>query len=80
MLFGCVIQNHILMRAFVALILWCLLLVACWPLALLALIFFPLIWLVTLPFRLVGITLEWLFKLVGAILLFPFSVLKSVRS
>jgi hypothetical protein len=50
---------------------WCILFVLCWPLALLALVLFPLVWLLALPFRLVGITLEALLALVGAILLLP---------
>lgn len=67
------------MRLFVGLLLWCILFVLCWPLALLFLVFFPLLWLILLPFRIVGITLEWVFKLIGALLLFPFSVLRSVK-
>jgi len=50
---------------------WCILLVLSWPLALLALILFPLVWLVMLPFRLVGITFEALLALVRAILFLP---------
>jgi hypothetical protein len=50
---------------------WCILLVLSWPVALLALILFPLVWLLTLPFRLVGITFEALFALVRALLLLP---------
>lgn len=65
------------MKTFIALILWCILLVLCWPLALLMLILFPLIWLILLPFRIVGLTLDVLFNLVKAILLFPFRVLKT---
>lgn len=60
-------------------LLWCLLLVICWPLALLALILYPLVWLVTLPFRLVGIAVEGVFSLLKGILLFP-SRLLGVRS
>jgi hypothetical protein len=52
-------------------LLWCLLLVVCWPLALLALVLYPLVWLVTLPFRLVGIAVEGAFSLVKAILFLP---------
>ncbi|NBP68898.1 MAG: hypothetical protein EBR30_02200 [Cytophagia bacterium] len=62
------------MQVFLSFVLWCILLVLCWPLALLLLLFFPLIWLITLPFRIVGFTFEWLFKLIGAILLLPFSL------
>lgn len=66
------------MRTFLALILWCFLFVVCWPLALVVLFLFPLVWLILLPFRIVGLTLEVVFKLIGAILLFPFRVLKAL--
>jgi hypothetical protein len=66
------------MRTFLAVILWCLLFVVCWPLALIVLFLFPLIWLILLPFRIVGLTLELVFKCVGAILLFPFRILKAL--
>jgi hypothetical protein len=50
---------------------WLILLVLCWPLALLALVLWPLIWLLSLPFRLVGITFEALFALLRAVLFLP---------
>ena len=50
---------------------WLILLVLCWPLALLALVLWPLIWLLSLPFRLVGITFEAVFSLLRALLLLP---------
>jgi uncharacterized Tic20 family protein len=50
---------------------WCILFVLCWPLALLALIAFPIVWLVSIPFRLVGITFEAAFSLLKAILFLP---------
>ena len=53
------------------LLLWCLLLVACWPLALVALVLYPLVWLLMLPFRLVGIAVEGVFELLRAIILLP---------
>ena len=46
------------MRTLLALVVWCLLFVLCWPLALLALVLWPFVWLLALPFRLVGITFE----------------------
>jgi hypothetical protein len=52
-------------------LLWLLLLAVCWPLALLALVLWPLFWLVSLPFRLVGIAFEGVFELLRAILLLP---------
>lgn len=66
------------MRTFLVIILWCLLFVICWPLALAALFLFPLIWLILLPFRIVGLTLGLLFKLIGAILMFPFRIVKAI--
>ncbi|MGH9649812.1 MAG: hypothetical protein ACRD3I_05010 [Terriglobales bacterium] len=52
-------------------LLWCILLVACWPMALLALVLYPLVWLLLLPFRLVGIAVEGVFELLRAIILLP---------
>ena len=54
---------------------WCLLLVLCWPLALLALVLWPIVWLISLPFRLVGITFEALFVFLRSVLLLPARVL-----
>ena len=55
--------------------LWCLLFVVCWPLALLALVLWPLVWLLSLPFRLLGIGLEAVFSLLRAVLMLPARVL-----
>lgn len=63
------------MKTFIAVALWFILLVLCWPLALLLIFLLPLIWLILLPFRIVGLTLELLFKLIGAVLFFPFRVM-----
>ena len=52
-------------------VLWLILFVLCWPLALLALLLYPLVWLLTLPFRLVGIAVEGVFALLRAIILLP---------
>jgi len=52
-------------------LLWLLLLVVCWPLALLALVLYPIIWLLSIPFRLIGITFEAVFRLLKAILFLP---------
>jgi hypothetical protein len=54
---------------------WLILLVLCWPLALLALILWPIVWLISLPFRLIGITFDALFALLKAILFLPARVL-----
>ncbi len=56
-------------------LLWCILLVLCWPLALLALVLYPVVWLVLLPFRLVGLAVEGVFEFLRAIILFPARVL-----
>jgi hypothetical protein len=50
---------------------WLLLFIICWPLALIALILWPLIWLISLPFRLIGITFDALFAFVRAVLFLP---------
>jgi hypothetical protein len=63
------------MRALQLFVLWCILFVLCWPAALLALVLFPLIWLLSLPFRLIGITFGALFALVQALLFLPARVL-----
>lgn len=59
------------MKALIALLGWCLLFVLCWPVALLALILFPLVWLISLPLRLLGITLEAVFSFIRALLFLP---------
>ena len=59
------------MKALVLFVGWCILFVLCWPLAVLALIVFPFVWLVSLPLRLVGITLEAVFALLRALLFLP---------
>jgi len=58
-------------------LLWCILLVLCWPLALLALILYPLVWLLLLPFRLVGIAVEGVFELLRTIMLLPTRLLRG---
>ena len=59
------------MKLFIALVLWCLLFVLCWPLALLALVLFPLVWLAALPFRLAVMVVMPVFALVQALLMLP---------
>lgn len=56
-------------------LLWLLLLLVCWPLALLALVLYPIVWLVLLPFRLVGIAVDGVFQFLRALLLLPARVL-----
>jgi hypothetical protein len=59
------------MRPLFVLVAWFLLLVLCWPVALLALVLWPLAWLLSLPFRLLGITFEALFAFIRALLMLP---------
>jgi len=59
-------------------LLWCILLVLCWPLALVALILYPLVWLLLLPFRLLGIAVGGVLELVKAIIFFPARVIKKL--
>ncbi len=58
-------------------LLWVLLLFVCWPLALLAVVLYPLVWLLLLPFRLVGIAVEGVLELVKAIIFLPARVLRG---
>jgi len=60
-------------------ILWCFLLFLCWPLALLALLLYPFVWLVLLPFRLVGIAVDGALDLVRAIIFLPARILRGPR-
>ncbi|MGI8743457.1 MAG: hypothetical protein ACR2NN_12985, partial [Bryobacteraceae bacterium] len=62
----------------IAFLLWCLLLLVCWPLALLALVLYPLIWLILLPFRIVGIAVGGVFDLVRALFLLPAKLVRKV--
>lgn len=59
------------MKTLILFVGWCILLVLSWPLALLALLLFPIVWLVALPFRLIGLTFEALLALVRAVLFLP---------
>lgn len=59
------------MKTLLLIVAWCLLFVLCWPLAVLALVLWPLVWLLVLPFRLVGIAFGAVFALLQAILFLP---------
>jgi hypothetical protein len=61
-------------------ILWLLLLVFCWPLALAALLLYPLVWLILLPFRLLGFAVEGVFELLRAVILLPARILGGGRT
>jgi hypothetical protein len=56
-------------------LLWCVLFVICWPLAIAALLLWPLVWLITLPFRLLGIAVDGVFALLRAVVMLPARVL-----
>ncbi|MGN6191386.1 MAG: hypothetical protein ACTHM4_04490 [Rhodanobacteraceae bacterium] len=58
-------------------LLWLLLLIVCWPLALLALVLGPLVWLIALPFRLLGIAVDGVFDLLRALLTLPARILRG---
>ena len=59
-------------------VLWCILFVLCWPLALAALVLYPIIWLILLPFRLVGIVVGGVLELVWAIVTLPFTIIRRI--
>jgi hypothetical protein len=61
-------------------LLWCLLLVICWPLALLALLLYPLVWVLLLPFRLVGIAVGGVLGLLRGVFMLPARVLSGPRA
>jgi hypothetical protein len=63
-----------------AFLLWCILFFLCWPVALLALVLYPLVWLITLPFRLVGIAVHGVFALLSAMLFLPVRILRGPRA
>ena len=60
-------------------ILWCILFVLCWPLALLALVAYPIVWLLLLPFRLVGIAVEGVLHFVWSVVTLPGRILSHAR-
>ncbi len=62
----------------VGFLLWCILFILCWPLALFALVLYPIVWLLLLPFRLVGIAVGGVLELVWAIITLPARVLRRV--
>lgn len=65
------------MKALILFVAWCILFVLSWPIALLALILFPLVWLVSLPLRLIGITVGAVFGLIRALLFLPARLLRA---
>jgi hypothetical protein len=59
-------------------LLWCILFVLCWPLALLALILYPIVWILLLPFRLLGIAVKGVLDLIAAIIMLPARLLRKL--
>jgi hypothetical protein len=66
-------------KALILFVGWCILLVLCWPVALLALVLFPVVWLLSLPLRLIGLTVGALFAFVRALLFLPARLLATKR-
>jgi hypothetical protein len=69
-------EGHAPMLTF---LLWLLLLLFCWPLAIAALLLYPIVWLLLLPFRLLGITVQGIFALLRSIVMLPARVLGGAR-
>ena len=68
------------MPSMVKFLLWCILFVLCWPLALLALVFYPLVWIILIPFRLVGIAVDGVLGLVRGIVRLPARLVSGPRA
>ena len=73
------LDGELAMKFLILFFVWCVLLVVAWPLALIALVLWPVIWLISLPFRLIGITFDAVFALIRAILLLPARLLGGAR-
>jgi len=71
-----IMSEEIFMLAF---LLWCILLFFCWPLALVVLVLYPIVWLVLLPFRILGFAVEGVLELLKAIILLPARLLRGPR-
>jgi len=59
-------------------LLWCILFVLCWPVALLALVLYPLVWLILLPFRIIGIAVGGVLELIGSLIMLPVRLLRKI--
>jgi hypothetical protein len=66
------------MKTFIALALFFILFVVCWPLAIIMLFLFPFVWLILLPFRIIGLTIEGIFNLIRVIFMLPFRLVKAI--
>ena len=60
------------------LLLWCILFVLCWPLALVALVLYPIVWLLLLPFRIVGIAVDGALEIVWAVITLPAKLVRAI--
>jgi hypothetical protein len=65
------------MKTLLLIVAWCLLFVLCWPLALALIVLLPLLWLLSLPFRIVGVVVEALFAFLKAVLFLPARILRG---
>jgi hypothetical protein len=63
-----------------AFLVWCIVLVLCWPLALLALVLYPLVWLLLIPFRIVGIAVDGVLELIRGVVTLPARLLRGPRA
>jgi len=63
-----------------AFLLWCILFVLCWPIALFAVVLFPIVWLILLPFRLVGLAVHGVFAFLAALVFLPARLLRGPRA
>jgi hypothetical protein len=59
-------------------LLWCILFILCWPLAVMAILFYPIVWVILLPFRLAGIAVHGALELVGALIMLPVRMLRAI--
>ena len=71
-------SDYVLHNKMFTFILWCVLFVLCWPLAMAALVLYPIVWLILLPFRMVGIAVGGVLQLVWAIVTLPFTIIRRI--
>ncbi len=74
------IWPRIVFPSVIRFLLWCILLVLCWPLALLALVVYPIVWILLIPFRLVGIAVDGVLGLLRGIVMLPVRLVSGPRS
>ena len=74
----CVFWNREERGVLIKFLLWCVLFILCWPVALLALVLYPLVWVLLLPFRLLGIAVHGVLELVAALLFLPARLLRAI--